>query len=75
MQAIFFGDVQGTSYPPWKSKMYDLGLLSEAKEGMEGQGLAPAAAEKPRKKLEKIRPSENHYGFFEGQRNETSELF
>jgi len=37
-------DVQGTSSPPEEDKMYDQGLLSEAKEGLDGQGLAPAAA-------------------------------
>ena len=37
-------DGQGTSYTPYEDKVYQLEAVSEAKEDMEGQGLAPAAA-------------------------------
>jgi len=37
-------DGQGTSYTPAQDKMHGLGSISETKEGMEGQGLAPAVA-------------------------------
>jgi len=37
-------DGQGTSYTPDEDKMYGLGSVSEAKEAIQGQGLAPAAA-------------------------------
>ena len=40
---LIFWDGQGTSYPPDKDKMYDLGPVSEVEEAVEGQGLAPAA--------------------------------
>jgi len=49
-------DVQGTSSPPEEDKMYDQGLLSEAKEGLDGQGLAPAAASPITKAVMKIDP-------------------
>ena len=35
-------DGQGTSYTPGEDKMYDLAAVSEAKESLDGQGLAPA---------------------------------
>jgi len=45
----FLGMAKEHRITPGEDKMYDLGLLSEAKKQMQGQGLAPAA----RKSLKK----------------------
>jgi hypothetical protein len=45
-------DGQGTSYTPDEDKVYELEAVSKAKEDMEGQGLAPAAAGPIRKRPE-----------------------
>jgi len=46
-------DGQGTSYTPDEDKVYELEAVSEAKEDMEWQGLAPAAAGPIKKRPEK----------------------